>query len=228
MSKLKKISFPIILSLLGVASFFVTSNLVNQRGSISGNYAYQVIELLIALCIILTLHRTKKQLTYLKLGELNSPSTQIELLGITSKDTWKDVGLRFAVIITLATTLFLFFSLPTTNQLLLNGHLLKSLALALPLAIMNAFNEEILTRWTIVEGLEKVLPSNQIAIISAVIFGIPHYFGVPGGFIGSIMAGFLGWLLSITVQDTKGIGWAVAIHFLQDLVIFTYLLAPLF
>ena len=149
-------------------------------------------------------------------------------MGITSKDTWKDVGLRFAVIITLATTLFLFFSLPTTNQLLLNGHLLKSLALALPLAIMNAFNEEILTRWTIVEGLEKVLPSNQIAIISAVIFGIPHYFGVPGGFIGSIMAGFLGWLLSITVQDTKGIGWAVAIHFLQDLVIFTYLLAPLF
>ena len=35
-----------------------------------------------------------------------------------------------------------------------------------------------------------------------------------------ITSGFLGWLLAKSVIETKGLGWALLIHFLQDVVIF--------
>lgn len=55
--------------------------------------------------------------------------------------------------------------------------------------------------------------------MSALVFGLPHYFGTPGGVVGSLMAGFLGWLLAKSIQETGGIFWAWLIHFIQDVVI---------
>ncbi|MBU3995487.1 MAG: hypothetical protein KKF42_06900, partial [Actinobacteria bacterium] len=54
-----------------------------------------------------------------------------------------------------------------------------------------------------------------------VIFGAAHYFGIPGGPVGSIMAGFLAWFATRSIQDTRGIGWSWLLHFLQDMLIFT-------
>lgn len=59
----------------------------------------------------------------------------------------------------------------------------------------------------------------RIRLWSAAIFGGIHYFGTPGGPLGMLMAGFLGWLLAKSVVETKGFGWAWLIHFLQDVVI---------
>jgi hypothetical protein len=52
-------------------------------------------------------------------------------------------------------------------------------------------------------------------------FGLPHYFGTPSGVIGVLMAGFLGWLLAMSLVETQGIFLAWAIHFVQDVVIIT-------
>ncbi|MFT6005009.1 MAG: hypothetical protein ACI8UQ_002153, partial [Bacteroidia bacterium] len=52
-----------------------------------------------------------------------------------------------------------------------------------------------------------------------------HYFGTPGGIIGVIVAGFLGWFLAKSILETKGFFWAWFIHFLQDVVIITAMLA---
>ena len=60
---------------------------------------------------------------------------------------------------------------------------------------------------------------------SALLFGGVHWFGIPGGPIGALMAGFLAWLLTRSIQDTKGIGWAWIIHFCQDMLIFTVTIA---
>ncbi|TLU55755.1 MAG: CPBP family intramembrane metalloprotease [Chlorobium sp.] len=62
-------------------------------------------------------------------------------------------------------------------------------------------------------------------LFSALLFGIPHYFGYPGKIPGVVLSGFLGWLLSLSVLQTGGIAWALALHFVQDLVIFTLLFA---
>jgi len=61
-------------------------------------------------------------------------------------------------------------------------------------------------------------------LVSAVIFGLAHYGGMPHGMVGMSMAGVLGWLLMKSVLETHGIFWAWLIHFLQDVVIFSGLI----
>ena len=56
------------------------------------------------------------------------------------------------------------------------------------------------------------------------LFGGGHYFGTPGGVTGVLLAGFLGWLLSKSIAETHGFGWAWLIHFVQDVVIFVAIL----
>ena len=56
---------------------------------------------------------------------------------------------------------------------------------------------------------------------SAVVFGLPHYFGTPSGIVGALIAGFLGWLLATSLVETQGLLIAWAIHFVQDVVIIT-------
>ncbi|NUQ25067.1 MAG: hypothetical protein HUU34_14055 [Saprospiraceae bacterium] len=61
--------------------------------------------------------------------------------------------------------------------------------------------------------------ANRVCLWSAAIFGGIYYFGTPGGPLGLLMAGFLGWLLAKSLVETRGFGWAWSIHFLQDVVI---------
>jgi membrane protease YdiL (CAAX protease family) len=52
-------------------------------------------------------------------------------------------------------------------------------------------------------------------------FGLPHYNGFPSGAIGIIMAGVLGYVLAKASYETKGLGIALGIHIVQDIIIFT-------
>jgi membrane protease YdiL (CAAX protease family) len=58
-----------------------------------------------------------------------------------------------------------------------------------------------------------------------VLFGLPHWWGSPGGLAGVVLAGFMGAFLAIAVVQTGGLGWAVVIHYAQDVVIITVLVA---
>ncbi len=98
------------------------------------------------------------------------------------------------------------------------------LPFSIAFALSNSFVEESITRFGVVVVLKNVLNDKIIPLISALIFGTAHYWGNPGGFIGVIAAGFLGWLLTKSILETKGIFWAWLIHFLQDVIIFSALL----
>ena len=58
---------------------------------------------------------------------------------------------------------------------------------------MNAFSEEAIFRVGIVSPLLDQLSIPTILIISAVMFGLPHYFGQPSGITGS--HGRIPWLV---------------------------------
>jgi membrane protease YdiL (CAAX protease family) len=90
-------------------------------------------------------------------------------------------------------------------------------------AVLNAFNEEVTYRSTLLASLEPVIGPRSALWISAVFFGSAHYYGVPYGVIGVLMATFLGWILGKAMLETRGFFWAWFIHFLQDLVIFFFL-----
>ncbi len=91
--------------------------------------------------------------------------------------------------------------------------------IANPFSIANAFSEEAIFRIGIVSPLYGIFSVSVIVLISGLVFGAPHYFGMPSGVVGALMAGFLGWLLAMSLVETQGLLIAWAIHFVQDVVI---------
>ena len=102
-------------------------------------------------------------------------------------------------------------------------HILRLFLLSLPFALVNAAVEEAIFRLALCNALNGTLPMMTIALISGLLFGLPHYFGHPGKLPGVVLAGFLGWLMCLSVLQTGGMIWAWALHFVQDVVIFTLL-----
>jgi hypothetical protein len=92
---------------------------------------------------------------------------------------------------------------------------------AVVFAATNSIVEEGIYRFSVTSiFLENGLSARSAAISSGLLFGGVHYSGMPGGIPGVFLAGFLGWLLSKSIAETKSIGWAWLIHFVQDVVIF--------
>jgi len=156
---------------------------------------------------------------FARFGRSSNAPVPVPALGIKATDTWLKVGINFAIVITVVTAIFIYLNV-------LNGRFPANAVLSfapfiLLFAASNAFVEEAITRFSVVVGFEGVLPRSTVALISALVFGIPHYFGTPGGVVGALMAGFIGWLLAKSIQETEGAWWSWFIHFLQDVVIFT-------
>ncbi len=153
-------------------------------------------------------------------GDIGAKTEPLKLLGITEEDSWKKVGVVIALILTAGTLVFMTIAVVQSGGVV-NLMLLKFLPFILIFSATNAWSEEMFTRFTVVAGLSGRLKPRTIFWISAGIFGIPHYFGTPGGPVGVLMAGFLGWLLAKAVYETRGMFWAWFIHFVQDVVIFS-------
>ncbi len=134
--------------------------------------------------------------------------------------TWQMQGPILAIGITIGTTLLMSIDVIAGNGTI-NSTFFKLFPLVILLAATNAWTEEILSRFIIVAGLYHKLTPNAICSISAVLFGIPHFLGTPNGFFGVVISGILGWILAKSVIETKSMGWALLIHFLQDIVIFS-------
>lgn len=115
-------------------------------------------------------------------------------------------------------TAFMMRTKVIANNGAINATFFKLFPLVVVFAATNAWTEEILGRFVIVGGLFGKLPQNAICWVSAVVFGIPHF--LPGGIIGVISSGLLGWLLAKSVIKTKSLGWALLIHFLLDIIVF--------
>jgi membrane protease YdiL (CAAX protease family) len=129
--------------------------------------------------------------------------------------------LILAVCITLGLVVFLVIgSRPSFDSIKLALPLLPAVLL---FAAMNAFGENISYRAALLAPLHSVVGPSQAMLITATYFGISHYYGIPYGVIGVIMAGFLGWLLSKGMLETKGLFWPWFIHFCQDVAAFFFI-----
>lgn len=154
-------------------------------------------------------------------GQIDAPVTPVKAIGLNPgpDETWRQVGLNFAVIITVVTAIFIYFTAFRGNSIAWEN--LRFLPWILVFALSNAFVEEMITRFAVVSSLDGLLQPTVVYLISAAIFGLVHYFGTPGGIPGVLMAGFLGWFAAKSIGETDGFFWAWLIHFLQDVVIFT-------
>jgi membrane protease YdiL (CAAX protease family) len=158
---------------------------------------------------------------FLGKGDIGARFEVPKLLGCQRVSTWKKVG---PVVLTLVTIVTIAFTSLAVFQMkgVINSRVLTLFPFALFLALSNSWVEETFGRFAIVAGLYGRAKPGFICLISAAIFGIPHYFGGnPSGFLGVVITGVLGWLLAKSVYETKGLFWALLIHFIADVVIFT-------
>ena len=102
---------------------------------------------------------------------------------------------------------------------------LAVLPAVLVIAAINALNEEVIFRAGPVAALDGVLGRRELVLLVVALFAIPHYFGVPFGLAGVAMAAVFAWWTTKALLETRGLFWPWVIHLVQDVLIFTFILA---
>ena len=180
-----------------------------------------ILDSLIAAMVIAVLWvmKHRRQDFFLTRGQLDAPIKAVRWLGIREGESWRTFGWIFAVVASL---------LVAIPALLVMRPALETLLLALPLlpaalffAAINAFNEEIYFRASLLSTLPEIIGRSQAMLITITLFGLAHYlYGSPPGVLGFLMTGFLAFLLGKSMLETRGLAWPWFIHFLPDAVIF--------
>ena len=188
----------------------------------SSMLSMQILRFGVALIMIAAMLVIKKQRSafFLVKGDLSAIAEPIPLL-MNKAEPWSKLGPTLALFISLGTLVFLVLSSRPTLDVL--ARTLPFLPLVLLFAAMNAFSEEMNYKASFLSVLHDVVGKDQSLLLIAAFFGIGHYYGVPYGIVGVLMAGFLGWLLGKSMLETKGFVWAWFIHFLQDVLIFSFM-----
>ncbi len=191
---------------------------------------YQLTTLVLSLVIVfITALQTEFQsIRLLSIKRIDGVVIPEPWIGITekNKDTWKKGGLNLTIIISFVTAVTIFFQV--FQKGVIQTLTIASILQIILLALINSFVEEVTFRHTFASIVEyHKLNPNISKTLSALIFGTVHYFGVPRGIPGVLLAGFLGWVLSKSIHETKGFFWAWLIHFIQDVIIMTALFLTL-
>ncbi len=215
------------ITLVLLRSYRVTVTALFATSRLNHEVSYQLIGLGIAALFVLLawLLGGAGVLQFLRPWRFNGEVTPVPWLGLRPKEGegWLQVGTSFLVIITIVTAVAVYLPVIRSGEpgFSIGGVLLP----ALVFAVANSFTEEVIYRFAVTGVfLENGLSAGSAAITSGVLFGGVHYFGTPGGVPGVLLAGFLGWLLSKSIAETRGFGWAWLIHFVQDIVIFIAIL----
>ena len=205
----------------GIVIFDGLSPVINRQ------IAYQLATLAIALAFLGILRKMKGPAfrTYFRPGNLSAKILPEPAVGIKPglHENWMHFGTSVAIIISLVTAVIIYFQL-FKDSTVKTWAIPRILPFAIAFSLVNSFIEESITRFGVVVILKDSVKDKTIPVVSAALFGAVHYWGTPGGAAGVLAAAFLGWLLAKSILETRGIGWAWTIHFLQDVIIFSALL----
>ena len=184
-----------------------------------------LLNLMVTLVVIAALFVLKRdrRAFYLAKGDTSAPAAPIRWLGVQPGDRWDRTGRNLTVGISLGTLAFLLLSGQPSVDLV--GRALPLLPVILLAAALNAFNEEVTYKASLLAVLAGPVGSRQALRMVAAYFGIAHFYGIPYGIVGVALAWFLGWILAKSMLETRGLVWAWFIHFVQDVLIFGFLAA---
>lgn len=170
---------------------------------------------------ILFILKKRRENFFLIKGNTNALISPVKWLGIKEGERWNKTGWVLAIFISLGTLSFLVLAGHPPLDIVIKA--LPFLPAILLAAATNAFYEEVSYKASFLSVLEQPVGRVHSLWLMAAYFGLAHYYGVPYGIIGVLMAGFLGWLLGKSMLETRGLWWAWFIHFLQDVMIFIFL-----
>lgn len=231
MKKVLKISFVVLLTVLASWLIFLfmkkplfsTSFFDKEIMNFYFNFEFSTILISLSMLVFLYLLADKLRLGLFNLKRIDGPVKPVPYLGLKEGERWKTIGLSIGGIITLVTALVVYFQVAHKTGISIK--LFPEVPLLLLMALMNSFTEEVIYRlsYSTIVANEKV-PAAVSELLSALIFGGVHYYGVaPSGIHGALMAAYFGWFLSKSINETGGFFWAWAVHFAQDTVILFFL-----
>lgn len=185
--------------------------------------AEQSLHLMVTVVMIgvLFILKKKRENFFLTKGNTSALISPVKWLGIKEGERWNKTGWVLAIFISLGTLTFLVLAGSPPLDIAIKA--LPFLPVILLAAASNAFYEEMSYKAAFLSVLEQPVGRVHSLWLMAVYFGLAHFYGVPYGIIGVLMAGFLGWLLGKSMLETRGLYWAWFIHFLQDVIIFIFL-----
>jgi membrane protease YdiL (CAAX protease family) len=221
-----KTILPIVLTLIFTGGLLLAGSYSKKLGLsiidnnyLNGQFNYQILLLIItALSLLTTFLLNKTHFSnYFSFGQISAVGQELKLFGIKQGDSWIKTGFSLCLVISAVTVTFMYFQLKQTN---IDWSTLQSGIFWIMLfSLTNSFGEEMIYRLGIVSPLKGVFTQTTIFFISAILFGLPHFAGMPNGIIGATMAGILGFVLAKSMFETNGFFWAWTIHFLQDVII---------
>lgn len=154
-------------------------------------------------------------------GKLDAPAQPIPLV-LTRPPAWHILGPAITGAMCLGLLVFGFvFGQPPTLHAIQN--VLPLLPFVLIFAASNAFGEEMIYRAPWLGALEGPLGPTHALLMTAVYFGIGHFYGVPYGVLGVVMAVIPGWLMGKAMLETRGFFWPWFIHIWMDVVVFCFI-----
>jgi len=169
--------------------------------------------------LLLTGSRPKDM--FLVKGRIDAPVEPSRLLGMKRPEPWTRTGIIFAIVFATIMVAFLILAWkPTMNSF---TRALPLIPVAILIAAINAFNEEFTLRAAPLSTLTpRAVGRQQALALTAIFFGLGHYYGVPNGVPGVLLSAFLGWFLGKSLLETRGFFWAWFLHFIPDVMIFTF------
>jgi hypothetical protein len=174
----------------------------------------------LAILSFLLLKGRKRADFFLAKGKIDAPVEPSRLLGMKKAEPWTRIGSIFAVVFASATFVYLMLSATPSLDTFIRA--LPLIPAALLIAVINSFNEEFTLRAAPISELLSAVGKKQALMMTTVLFGLGHFYGVPSGLLGVLLSSFLGWFLGKSMLETKGFFWAWLIHFLPDAFIFTF------
>jgi len=147
-------------------------------------------------------------------GNLAAPAQPFEV-------SWMWLGPAFMLVFGLVLSGYLFLTVHPNFGV--SERILRTLPWSIAVATLNAASEEFQFRSVLLAHLRGIFRPAEMALLTAVFFGLGHYYGQPSGPLGVLMAGFAGWIWARSMMETRGGVWAFLIHFVQDIVIFAFL-----
>ncbi len=174
-----------------------------------------------AVLVSLVMMGRRRKDVFLTRGDLAAPVAPIRWMGIGPGQRWNRFGLWLSLAISGGTGVFLVIAgRPDAGVLTRALPFVPAIMLA---AALNAFTEEVTYKASFLSVLRGPIGPGHATLMVAAYFGVGHFYGVPYGVVGVLLAGFLGWILARSMVETRGMFWAWFVHFWQDVLIFTFL-----
>ena len=158
---------------------------------------------------------------FLRFGNWHAPVRSEPFLRFPRSINWTRFAVTLLLIFGVLLPAYLYWTLHPQIEPM--NRLLLVLPWAVATSALNAANEEFQYRSVLLARLRNIVQPGEASLLTAVFFGVGHYFGQPSGWGGVFMAGFAGWIWAKSMIETRGFAWAFATHFVQDMVIFCFL-----